>query len=242
MEKRRIKIEEKFSKKKYNLCVCLFAIPTILIIVAIFLYGYNWFLQFLFLFILGVDIFIPVILPSVHNEKYLSEIQITQDFIFLIFKIQDKVVKKIEIIKTDIESVKIDLNIKKEHHEKNPPYNVCLSIMITLFNGEKITNCECNDLQHKMKLESWVEEGKAQIKDKKKLEHFLNTVENRIEELIYTPQFLETRNYSFIFDFLVCEQILPNCKLNIKTSNPRIQEEIEYYKKYGKRPFKRFFL
>lgn len=113
MNAKRIKIEQKFSQKKYNLCVCLFAIPTILIIVAIFLYGYNWFTQFLFLFILGVDILIPVILPSVHNKKYFSEMQISHDFIFLIFKIQDKIVERIEIAKTDIASVKIDVDIKK---------------------------------------------------------------------------------------------------------------------------------
>lgn len=235
MNAKRIKIEQKFSKKKYNLCVCLFAIPTILIIVAIFLYGYNWFTQFLFLFILGVDIFIPVILPFVHNKKYFSEMQISHDFIFLIFKIQDKIVERIEIAKTDIASVKIDVDIKKEYYDQNNSCSVYLTLLIKLFNGEEITNCyKASNYKNSELLDKWAEEQIEKTKDKEKQKRIKEIIE-KFNNTNIVPQWIESGNYSFIFDFITCEQSLPNCELNIKTCNPKIKKEIEHYKKYGKR-------
>ena len=184
---------------------------------------------------MGIYIFIPVILPTILNGKYLSEIQITRDFIVLIFKEQDKVVERIEIAKVDIVSVKIDVEIERGQYQKNPLCQVNLYVIIKLLDGRIVTNCKIRNSKQKELFEKWIEEKKARITDRKELERFFNTMEKSIETLTCSPQFIETRNYSFIFDFITCEQFLPNCILNIKTNNFKIKKEIEYYKKYEKR-------
>ena len=259
MEEFKIKIEEKKSKKDFIIYAFFVISVVIIYIAAVFVWGMNFSLRIaMFMVISLVLTLIFVETDCSDKTKYLSEIIFTRDFIFFIYKVQNKIVERKEIEVALIEFFKIEIEVEK-------PIGAILThsylaILVKLINGEKITNCQNFDSLFQKKHASRIEEIENQREDmdetirKKRISgscedytKYITKKKNLIELLefyqkmqddVYLMKTPVSGGYNFLFDFIAYESIIHKCELEIKTNKYSLKKEIDYYKKYGRRkPF-----
>ena len=248
MGTKRIKIDRQISMRFFYVLVFIFIVFTVSFFFSLHFGGFGL-LSRILLGMVVLFLFTSVLVFFVANEKirYLSDIYVSQNHIILVYRIQDKIVEEVRIKKSEIDLFKVDAKVRLEKNvkEKTQSIKSFLKVIVKLNNGKIYSNRELFDFE----LED-EEENEFNIEQ---LEQTISKIENPtmkadmmrdfdfiLENMEKIPKG-ETNyvnmlsNYSFLFDFISCEQIIPNFEFNMDIKHPMIIYEIDFYRRYGKR-------
>lgn len=148
--------------------------------------------------IFALIFFVPFLFGSLtNNQEYTSHILISDDSLYLVYKIKNKITKTKIIALNEIEKFEIEADLNTVYYSRSSYLKAKITTKISLLNNEIIT--------------------------------FKNN-ENEIE-FFRCP-------YQYVLDILNISSMLPNFSLQLKGNDRLAIENINYYKRFGKKlPF-----
>lgn len=234
--------------KFFYVLVFIFIVFTVSFFFSLHFWGFGLFSRILFGMVV-LFLFSSVLVFLVANEKtkYLSDIYVSKEHIFLIYRIQDKIVEEVKIKKSEIDLFRVDAKVRLEKNPKEKTQSIqsFLRVIVKLNNGKIYSNRELFDFElddekeNEFNIEQF-EQAIPKLENPSLKAEMMRNKDFILENMEKIPKREKNYvnmfgNYSYLFDFISCEQIIPNFEFNMDIRHPMVSADLDFYRRYGKR-------